>query len=128
MGIPAGAEVLDISHNFGIGYFTAYYILHDTVEVMNSVFLFPKLPCSEAGMQKTAMDFKISRSQISPLDECVGALDGICRKLKNQRMRVYQLLFTAVRATTRFRSKRYAMLTTCFVMRPVFAVVPHTIL
>ena len=82
LGILAGAEVLDVCHIFQIGNSTAYNVLHETVNVMNSVLRFPKLPREEDALHAAARDFKLSRSQFNPLDGCVGALDGICMKLK----------------------------------------------
>ena len=83
--ILAGAEILDVCTVFKIGNSTAYAILHDTVDVMNKIPRFPKLPRSEDELHKIWRAFKTSRSQFSPLDGCVGALDGICMKLTKPR-------------------------------------------
>ena len=83
--ILAGAEILDVCTVFKIGNSTAYAILHDTVDVMNKILRFPKLPRSEDELQKISRAFRTSRSQSGPLDGCVGALDGICMKLKKPR-------------------------------------------
>ena len=83
--ILSGAEILDVCFIFKIGRSTAYNVLHDTVQEMNRVLRFPKLRRAVDELHKIARDFKVSRSQVNPLDGCVGALDGICMKLKKPR-------------------------------------------
>ena len=60
----------------------AYNVHHDTVDVMNSVLRVPELPRADDTLHTAARDLKFSRSQFNPVDGCVGALDGICMKLK----------------------------------------------
>ena len=80
--ILAGAEVLDVRQIFSVGNPTAYSILHDTVEVINKTMRFPMLPKEEDAVHKASRDFKVSRTNLNPLDGFVGALDGIYIKLK----------------------------------------------
>lgn len=80
--ILAGAEVLDVGLTYKIACGTVYDILHDTVEALDKVLQFQKIPRSTEGLSEVARGFKLSRSQVSPLDGCVGALDGICIKMR----------------------------------------------
>lgn len=80
--ILSGAEIVDVCDVFGIGNSTAYTILHDTVEVVNTVLRFPRLPRSEEEFRKTSRAIKISGAHSSPPIGCVGAFDDICMKLK----------------------------------------------
>ena len=126
--ILAGAEVLDISDNFGVGYYTSYSILHDTVEVMACILRFPKLPRFEECIPKTARDFKISRTQFNPLDKCVGARDGICIKLKKPKHESITASFHCRKGY--YAIAIHAVCDTNYVFRyipPVFVVVPHKI-
>ena len=56
-------------------------MLHDTVDVMNSLLHFPKLPRAEDALHSASRDFKLSRSHFNPLNGCVGTLDGCVRTL-----------------------------------------------
>ena len=83
--ILAGAEIIDICSVSKIRNLTAYHILHEAVEEMNRVLRFAKLPRDEDALHKIAREFKISRSQFNPLDGSVGAMDGICMKIKKSK-------------------------------------------
>ena len=74
--------MLDVCQIFNVGNSTAYSILHDTAEVIKKTVRFPKIPKEEDALHKASRDFKVSRTNFNPLDGCVGALDGICIKLK----------------------------------------------
>ena len=80
--ILASGAIIDVMVTYGIGSSTAYKVLHDTVGVFGRVLSFPKLPADEEGLAKVAREFKTSRQSRSPLDGCVGSLDGICMKIK----------------------------------------------
>ena len=82
--ILAGGAIIDVMVTYGIGSATAYKVLHDTVGVLDRMLSFPKLPADEEGLAKVAREFKTSRQSQSPLDGCVGSLDGICIKIKKQ--------------------------------------------
>ena len=68
-------------------------MLHDTVDVMNSVLRFPKPLRAEDSLNAAGRDFKLSRSQSNPLDGCMGALDGICIKLKKPKNEIIPASF-----------------------------------
>ena len=80
--VLAGAEVLDVAPAYCIVCGTVYNILHGTVRVFDTVLQFPRLPRPREELEKVARGFKPSRSQLNPLDGCVGALDGICIKMR----------------------------------------------
>ena len=123
----AGAEVLHVRYIFQIGNSTASNVLHDTVDVMNSVLRFPKLPTTGDALHAAAREFKHSRSQFNPLDRCVGALDGICIKLKKPKNESIPASFHC-RNTTLFLSRPCVILTLSFVTVLVFAPARHTTL
>jgi len=73
--------MLDISAHYELGNKTVYVVFHEMCLVLDKVLHFPKLPKTEAELTKVAQSFKVSRKAVSPLDGCVGALDGICIKI-----------------------------------------------
>lgn len=66
---------------FGIGVATVYHVFHDVIKKLDRLLQFTNLQQSGEALHEIARKFKLSRSQPSLLDGCVGALDGICIKM-----------------------------------------------
>ena len=124
--VLAGAEVVDVALNFGIGVATVYHIFHEVVKKLDRVLQFPKLARSHHRLRNIALKFKLSRSQNSPLDGCVGALDGICITIAKPDRESNPAFFSVERDTTRYLCKQYVTLTTFFVMLLVSVEAQHT--
>ena len=126
--ILAGGAIIDVMVTCGIGSSTAYKVLHDTVGVFDRVLSFAKLPADEEGFAKAAREFKTSRQSQSPLDGCVGSLDGICIKIKKPDEESIPTSFSVARVTMQYPCRLCAILTACLDMHLVFVVAQHTIL
>ena len=125
--ILEGAEFLDVSLSFAIGISTTYTIFHKMVWVLDKVLSFPKLPTTEEGLHGVARGFKTSRRHTSPLDGCVGALNGICIKIAKPDRGSNPAFFIAARDITQSLSKRFVTPTKFLDMHPVFVEVLLTI-
>lgn len=75
--ILAGAEVLDVALTYKVASGTVYYVLRDTVVVLDKFLRFQMLSRSQQELQKLARSCRLLRSEVNPLDGNVGALDGI---------------------------------------------------
>ena len=78
--ILATAEFVHVSMSFKAGHSMTYTNSHKMVSVLDKELSFPKFPKSEEFVHGIARDFKTSIRQKCLLEECVGALDGICIK------------------------------------------------
>ena len=78
----AGGSYLDEMRHYGIGRTTVYEIFKDTRRSILRKLRFPDPLQSDEKLQLLADDFKSSRKTMSPLTGCIGALDGICIKIK----------------------------------------------
>lgn len=77
----AGADIWDLISAYHVRRSTVHRIFEETVSVLNVFLRLPGLPKSKEELYKSSIAFKTSRKTISPLDGCVGALDGIAVKI-----------------------------------------------
>lgn len=96
--------------SYFIAFPTAYNDLHETIRALDIVRHFSKLSRSQRDLEKVARRFKLSRSQSSPFDACVGALDGIF-KMRKPRKESNPASIFVVKAFMRFQFNLYATLT-----------------
>lgn len=111
----SGPEVLDIALTYSNAIATVYDVIHDTVRALDIVLQFPKIPRSRRDLEKVARGFKLSRSQINPLDGCVGALDGMCNKIRQPPRERNPASFFVEKAIMLFQFRLYVTLTTFFI-------------
>ena len=68
--------------HYGIGRTTVYKNFKDTRQAILHNLRFPDTLQNDEKLKVLADEFKSSRRTISPLTGCIGALDGICIKIK----------------------------------------------
>lgn len=78
----AGAFYLDVQVSFKIGCSTVYDVFRSTCKALMTHLSLPGLPSTEEEFNKSELMFRQSRPFLNPLSGCVGALDGICVKIK----------------------------------------------
>lgn len=78
----AGASYSDIQASYHVGRSTLYEVFKTTCNALMKRLQLPGLPQTEGEMQKSEMMFRKSRPSVNPLSGCLGALDGICVKIK----------------------------------------------
>eukprot|EP00171_Calliarthron_tuberculosum_P003440 IDg3440t1 len=80
MRMLAGASYLDIISSYSLCVSTVYSVFADTVHVLQNCLTLPGLPETKFGLRSLSNRFKSMRG--SPLTGCVGALDGICMRIR----------------------------------------------
>lgn len=78
----AGASYLDLMLAYQVGEETIRDIFQNTCDGLMARLRLKGFPKSQAGLRSIARQFQTSRKDVSPLSGCVGALDGICIKIK----------------------------------------------
>ena len=81
----AGADIWDLIASYHVRRSTIHRIFEETVSVLNVVLRLPGLPKTRAELYRSSIAFKTSRKALSPLDGCVGALDGLAVKITKPR-------------------------------------------
>jgi len=81
--ILSGANYVDTMGMFRVGSATVYRVFHDTCDALMDHLFLPGLPRTRYELRQSSYKFKTSReNRPSPFTGCVGALDGICVKIK----------------------------------------------
>ena len=80
--ILGGGSYIDLMLAYHIEECTIRRIFHQTCDVLTSRLQLKRFPKTMAGMRQIARNFQSSRRGTNPLPGCVGALDGICIKIK----------------------------------------------
>lgn len=80
----AGGSYVDLMASFAVSKSTVYATFKATLAVLNEYLSFPSLPIDVFKLKRIAEDFSSSRKPGSSLSVCVGALDGIVLKIKEQ--------------------------------------------
>ena len=78
----AGGSYLDEMRHYAIGKTTVYAIFKETRVALLRKLSFPDVLGCPDQLQRLAEEFKVSRKGVNPLTGCIGALDGICVKIK----------------------------------------------
>ena len=78
----AGASYLDLMLAYQVAEETIRDIFRDTCDSLMTRLRLKGFPKSQAGLRAIERGFQTSRKDVSPLSGCVGALDGICLKIK----------------------------------------------
>ena len=103
-------------------------MLEDAISALNTVMKLPGLPKTLQDLHCSAMLLKTSRKSPNPLNECVGALDGLAVKIKS-RERMETLPFTiARRISTRYAFRRWWIRTILFYLTNADVSDPRTTL
>ena len=80
--ILAGASYCDLSLAYQVKESTVFDIFHSTCDALNDRLYLEGFPKTKLALQQIAKGFQTSRTEASPVFGCVGALDGICVKIK----------------------------------------------
>ena len=91
--ILSGGSYHDLSLIFNIQSSSLYDVFHRTLKALLSTFKLPGIPEDIDELKKMALDFKLSRPRGSPLNGCIGALDGIAIKIRKPHKRFHPAQF-----------------------------------
>lgn len=80
--ILAGASYLDLVLAYQVAESTLHEVFNSTCEALMTRLRLKGFPTSSAGLRSIAKRFQTSRKSVNPLSGCVGAVDGICVKIK----------------------------------------------
>ena len=80
--VLAGASYCDLSLAYQVKESTVFDIFASTCDALNSRLYLEGFPKTKLALQHIAEGFQTSRTESSPVFGCVGALDGICVKIK----------------------------------------------
>ena len=81
----ACASYLDLMLIFGVAGCTVYRCFHTVLTILCHELRFDGFPKSEFQREALSKGFNSSRNPLSPLHDCIGALDGIFVRITKQR-------------------------------------------
>lgn len=91
--ILGGGRYVDLILAYGVQETTIRTIFHDTCQALASRLHLKGFPKTIEGLRAIAKRFQTSRKPANPLPGCVGAVDGICIKIKKPKPRENPALF-----------------------------------
>ena len=91
--ILGGGNYIDIMLAYRVQEATIRRIFHDTCHALSCRLRLKGFPTTIAALQEIARRFQSSRKSTNPLPGCVGALDGICIKIKKPKRHENPALF-----------------------------------
>ena len=91
--IISGGNYHDLCLLFNIQSSSLYDVFRRTLTALLESFKLPGIPEDVDELKKMALDFKLSRPRASPLNGCIGALDGIAIKIRKPHKRFHPAQF-----------------------------------